>query len=145
MQRLRAGMSAAEGAVHGVLLAFPIALFTLTLFTDIAYLRTAQIQWTNFSAWLIVGALVGGGAVLVWSLIRLLFAWRTPARRIRMIYAAVVAVMWVLGLINAFKHSQDAWSSVGAFGVTLSLLCALLALAAGVIAFSGWLNREVAP
>ena len=31
MQRLRAGMSAAEGAVHGVLLAFPIALFTLTL------------------------------------------------------------------------------------------------------------------
>lgn len=142
MQGLRAGASAAEHAVHGILLAFPIALFTLGLITDIAYLRTAQIQWTNFSAWLIVGALVGGGAVLVWSLIRLLFAWRTAARRVRIIYAAVLAGMWVLGLINAFKHSQDAWSSVGAFGVTLSLICTLLALAAGVIAFSGLLDRE---
>ncbi|HYC69167.1 DUF2231 domain-containing protein [Brevundimonas sp.] len=143
MQSLRAGASAAEGAVHGILLAFPIALFTTALITDIAYLRTAQVQWTNFSSWLIAGALVGGGAVLAWSLIRLLFAWRTPARRVRMVYAAVVAVMWVLGLINAFKHSQDAWTSVGAFGVTLSLICTLLALAAGVIAFSGRLDREV--
>ena len=29
-----------------------------------AYLRTAQMQWTNFSAWLIAGALVGGGHVV---------------------------------------------------------------------------------
>lgn len=143
MQSLRAGASALEGAVHGILLAFPIALFTSALITDIAYLRTAQIQWSNFSAWLIAGALVGGGAVLAWSLIRLLLAWRTPARRGRAIYAAVVALMWGLGLINAFKHSQDAWSSVGAFGVGLSVICTLLALVAGAIAFSGWLNREV--
>ncbi|MDO9586601.1 MAG: hypothetical protein Q7J13_01575 [Brevundimonas sp.] len=143
MQGIRGGLSAVEGALHGLLLAFPIALFTSALITDIAYLRTAQIQWTNFSAWLIAGALVGGGAVLAWSLIRLLLAWRTPARRVRAIYAAVVAVMWGLGLINAFKHSQDAWSSVGAFGVTLSLICTLLALTAGAIAFSGWLDREV--
>jgi len=143
MQSLRAGASAVEGAIHGILLAFPIALFTSALITDIAYLRTAQIQWTNFSSWLIAGALVGGGAVLAWSLIRLLLAWRTPARRGWAIYAAVVALMWGLGLINAFKHSQDAWSSVGVFGVGLSVICTLLALVAGVIAFSGWLNREV--
>ena len=143
MASLRAGAAAAEDAVHGILLAFPIALFTSALITDIAYLRTAQIQWSNFSSWLIAGALVGGGAVLAWSLIRLLFAWRTPARRGRAVYAAVVAVMWVLGLINAFKHSQDAWSSVGAFGVTLSVICTVLALAAGVIAFSGRLDREM--
>lgn len=143
MQTLRAEAAAVENAVHGVLLSFPIALFTSAMVTDITYLRTAQIQWTNFSAWLIVGALIFGGVVLAWSLVRLVLALRTPRQRGWMIYAGVLAVMWVLGLINAFKHSQDAWSSVGAFGLVLSILCTLLALAAGAIAFSGWLNREV--
>ena len=47
------------------------------------------------------------------------------------------------GLLNAFKHSQDAWSSVGTFGLILSILSTLLALAAAAIAYSGVLNREV--
>ena len=42
----------------------------------------------------------------------------------------------MLGLVNAFKHSQDAWSSVGAFGLILSLLCTLLVMIAGWIAYS---------
>jgi uncharacterized membrane protein len=42
--------------LHGLLLAFPVALFTFALLTDIAYLQTAEIQWSNFSSWLIVGA-----------------------------------------------------------------------------------------
>ena len=56
----------------------------------------------------------------------------------------VLAAMWVLGLVNIFKHSQDGWSSVETFGLILSILCALLALAAGVIAFSNLAEREVA-
>jgi len=130
--------------LHAILLGFPIALFTSGLVSDIAYLRTAEIQWTNFSAWLIAGGLVFGGLVLAWALISLVLGWRGTERRPRIVYAAVLAVMWVLGLINALKHSQDGWSSVGAFGLILSLLCTLLALAAGVIAFSSR-EREVAP
>jgi uncharacterized membrane protein len=144
MQSLREGATATENAVHGVLLSFPVALFTSALVSDIAYLRTSQIQWTNFSAWLIAGALVFGGAVLAWSLIRLVLSFRSTHRRGRLVYTGVLAVMWVLGLINAFKHSQDGWSSVGTFGLVLSLLCTVLALIAGGIAFSGYLNREVA-
>ena len=53
--------------------------------------------------------------------------------------------MFVVGFFNALKHSQDGWSSVGTFGLSLSVLCALLALAAGVIAFSSLGEREVAP
>lgn len=123
-------------AVHALLLSFPVALFPAALLTDIAYLRTAQIQWTNFSSWLIAGALVFGGLVLAWAALSLLFGWRGPNRISRLIYLAVLAAMWILGLLNAFKHSQDAWSSVGAFGLTLSILCTVLALAAGVIAYS---------
>ena len=130
--------------LHAILLGFPIALFTSGLVSDITYLRTAEIQWTNFSSWLIAGALVFGGLVLAWALISLVLGWRGTERRPRLVYAAVLALMWVLGLVNALKHSQDGWSSVGAFGLTLSILCTLLALAAGVIAFSSR-EREVAP
>ena len=129
--------------VHALLLSFPVALFPAALVTDIAYLRTAQIQWTNFSSWLIAGALVFGGLVLAWAAISLLLGWRGERRLPRLAYVVVLAAMWVLGLLNAFKHSQDAWSSVGAFGLTLSILCTLLALIAGVLAHTGSAEREI--
>ncbi|MBX3478508.1 MAG: hypothetical protein KF910_12920 [Brevundimonas sp.] len=120
-----------------VFLSFPIALFVMMVATDIAYLRTAEIQWTNFSAWLNVGGMVFGGAVLVLALIALGLDWRGARRGHRMLYVGLLGLMFVLGLINAFKHSQDAWSSVGAFGLILSIASALLALAAGVLFWSG--------
>jgi uncharacterized membrane protein len=123
-------------ALNGVVLSFPVALFAMALATDIAYLRTAEIQWTNFSAWLITGALVFGAVALVFAILALVAGlWSTDRRR-RLVYAGALALMCLLGLVNAFKHSQDAWSSVGAFGLILSILCALLALVAGVIAWS---------
>lgn len=130
--------------VHAILLAFPIALFSSAVVTDIAYLRTAELQWTNFSAWLISGALLFGGLVLAWGLISLVLGWRGAERIRRGIYAGLLALMWVLGLINIFKHSQDGWSSVETFGLVLSILCALLALGAGVLAFGTIGEREVA-
>ena len=129
-------------AVELILLSFPIALFTTGVATDIAYLKTAEVQWTNFSSWLITGALVFGGLVAAWALISLIVGLRNPVRSARALYFGALALMWILGLINAFKHSQDAWSSVGAFGLTLSILCSLLALIAGGLAFSGATARE---
>ena len=130
--------------LHGILLAFPIALFTFALFTDIAYLNTAEIQWTNFSAWLITGALVFGGLAAAWALVSVVLSLRRGDRNPRIVFFGLLAIMWLLGLVNAFKHSQDAWSSVGAFGLILSILCSLLAMAAGVMAFSGLHTREIA-
>lgn len=130
--------------LHAILLSFPIALFSSALVTDIVYLRTAEIQWTNFSAWLISGALLFGGLVLVWALIGLVLDLRGPGRLRSLIYVGLLAIMFILGLINAFKHSQDAWSSVGTFGLVLSILCTVLALAAGVIAHSSLFVRGIA-
>lgn len=130
-------------AVEAILLSFPIALFTSGVATDIAYLKTAEIQWTNFSSWLITGALFFGGLSAAWALVLLVLGLRGPERKVRALYFGVLAAMWILGLINAFKHSQDAWSSVGAFGLTLSILSSALALVAGVIAFSGVNAREI--
>ncbi|KQY89814.1 DUF2231 domain-containing protein [Brevundimonas sp. Root1423] len=142
-----AGQTTAGGdphPAHAILLGFPIALFSSALVTDIVYLRTAELQWTNFSAWLISGALLFGGLVLAWALVSLALNLRGSGKGRNLIYVGVLAVMWILGLINALKHSQDGWSSVGGFGLTLSILCTLLALAAGVIAHSNYWPREVA-
>ena len=130
--------------VHSLVLAFPIALFSAGLVADIAYLRTAEIQWTNFAAWLIVGALVFGGVAAAWALASLVIALRSPQRTRRLIYFGVLAAMWLLGLVNAFKHSQDGWSSVGALGIILSILCTVLALVAGVMAYTPTISREIA-
>ena len=131
-------------ALHAILLGFPIALFSGALVSDIAYLRTAEIQWTNFSQWLIVFGLVFGGLVAAWALVLLVMGYRDERRDGRVAYFGALAVMWLLGLVNAFKHSQDAWSSVGALGVILSFLCTLLALAAGFIMYAGLTTREIA-
>lgn len=131
-------------ALHAILLGFPIALFSANLVTDITYLRTAEIQWTNFSAWLNAGGLVFGGLVLAWALASLILGLASGDRLRRLVYAAVLALMCVVGLINAFQHSRDGWSSVGTFGLILSIVTVILALAAGVIAHSNLFSREVA-
>ena len=126
--------------LHRLLLAFPVALFTFALFTDIAYLRTAEMQWSNFSAWSIALALVFGGIAGVFSIVDLVLSLRRGRSNWRIVHVASLTLAWILGLVNAFKHSQDAWSSVGAFGLILSLLCTLLVLVAGWTAYA---DREI--
>ena len=126
-------------AVHGLLVSFPVALFSLGAATDAAFLRTAQIQWSNFSSWAIVGALILGATAFLWSLIDLARFRRTA---LDFLYSGALGAACLLGLVNAFKHSQDGWSSVGAFGFTLSILCCALALIAGALRYSGMLDKE---
>ena len=132
------------GALHGILLSFPIALFTTALASDVAYLNTSEIQWTNFASWAIAGADFFGGLVLAWALIEWVAKLRRPASRDRLVYLAVVAVMWVVGLVNAFHHARDGWSSVGTTGLVLSVVTTLLALVAGWLFFSRTARWEVA-
>lgn len=126
--------------LHGIFLAFPIALFSGALASDITYLNTAVIAWSNFSAWMISGALVFGGFALAWAVVMTL---RRRSRRV-LLYLGLLAVMWVAGVINALQHSRDGWSSVETTGLVLSIVSTLLALAAGWIGYSSTLFREVA-
>ncbi len=121
--------------LHALLLAFPIALFSTAVATDITYLNSAEMQWSNFSAWAITGALIMGAPVVLWAVVSAALRFRSASRP-ALTYLALVAAMWLIGLVNAFQHSRDAWSSVGAFGLILSIVSALCALAAGWIGFS---------
>ncbi len=130
--------------LHAILLAFLVSLFTCALISDIAYLRSAEIQWSNFSAWLITGGLVFGGFFGLWAIIDLALSFRHGRPTRKLTYVILLAVAWFLGLANAFHHSRDAWSSVGTGGLLLSILSTVLALAGAWVAFSSSKVREIA-
>jgi uncharacterized membrane protein len=128
--------------LHAILLAFPVALYPSALLSDITYCNTAEIQWSNFSSWLIAGADLFAGLLLLWALVNFFFG-RIGARRGRgALYLVLVAVMFLLGMINAFQHAKDGWHSVGTLGLILSVLCTLLALAIAFLAHSNFFVRE---
>ncbi|WP_253204330.1 DUF2231 domain-containing protein [Sphingobium xenophagum] len=127
--------------LHAILLAFPVALFTGTVLSDWAYLATAEIQWSNFSAWLNAFGLLFGGVVLAWGLVSAILrprGWRGG----RGLHIAALAVMWVFGFLGALVHGRDAWYSVTAAGMILSLITAAAALAAGWTGFRGFPRKE---
>ncbi|MFT4053140.1 MAG: hypothetical protein QM681_01440 [Novosphingobium sp.] len=121
---------------HAILLAFPVSLFPSALLADVTYLNSSEMQWSNFASWLIAGALVFTGLALAWALIGML-AHRTG----RGWLCAILALLFVVGLVNAFQHSHDGWSSVGTTGLALSVISTVLALAAGWIGYT--VSREV--
>ena len=129
--------------LHAILLAFPIALYSYAVATDIAYLNTAQIQWSNFSAWSITLALFFNGLVLAWAIIEAIMGRRSPGLMRGLIYLVILVVMFIVGLINIFHHSQDGWPSVGAPGLIMSIVCALLALIAAWMLHSRSIVRKV--
>jgi len=121
-------VAAAFHPIHGILSAYPLAFFTGALATDIIYARTAQMQWANFSIWLITGGLLMAALAVVAGIVDAL-ASRGRVRRGRPWWHGVAtAVMLVLALINAFVHSRDAWTSVVPTGLALSAVVTVLAL-----------------
>ena len=128
--------------LHAVLLAFPFSLFLGALFSDLAYWNTFQIQWANFSSWLIAGGLLGGGFALLWALVDLI-RFRRSGGLSALIYFVLLLVMFVLGFVNALVHARDAWATMPE-SLYLSAVTTLLALAAAWIGYSGFRSVEVA-
>lgn len=117
--------------LHAVLLAGSVPLFVGALLCDWAYHSTLHIQWSNFASWLIVGAMVLCGIVLVFAIARLL-----RMRRDGLVYFLVVLATFVLGFINALVHGQDAWA-IFPEALVLSFVVAVLAIAATWLGFMG--------
>src|SRR3954468_16585587 len=58
------------------LLSGAVPLFLGALLSDLGYGATAEPQWANFAAWLLVGAMVLTGFALLWGLILLIVTRR---------------------------------------------------------------------
>ncbi|MGE6822745.1 DUF2231 domain-containing protein [Pseudomonas soli] len=115
------------GPLHATLLAGSVPLFLGALLSDIAYYQSYQIQWSNFAAWLIAGALLSSGLALLFALANLIRAPRKAGRPL--LYVLLLLVTWILGLVNAFEHAKDAWAVMPA-GLVLSVVVTVLAILA---------------
>ncbi|QPF88121.1 DUF2231 domain-containing protein [Bradyrhizobium genosp. L] len=120
-----------------MLVPFPIVCFVGAFLTDIAYWRTAEMMWADFSAWLLFAGVLLGVLAAIAGLIDFL-----GSRRIRRIapawfHMAGNVVVMLLALFNCFVHSRDAWTSVVPFGLLLSALTVLVML------FTGWMGWEM--
>lgn len=116
-----------------MLLASTVPLFAGALLSDVAYHRSAEIQWSNFASWLIVGGMVFCGCALLWAIIELFRSDRRAPSAITLV--GLLLATFVLGFIDALVHAKDAWAVMPG-GLILSLLVAPLAIAATWIGFS---------
>lgn len=112
--------------IHGMLGAFPLAFFPAALVTDIAYANTAQMQWANFSVWLIVGGIVMGVVAAIAGIVDALVT--KGRRRSSSLHSVLTIVTFVVAIVNALVHSRDAWTSVVPTGLILSAITVALIL-----------------
>lgn len=120
--------------IHPMLVPIPIACFVGVLLTDLAYWRTANIMWADFSACLVsTGVVVGLLAALV-GLVD--FAGNRRIRAQAPAWPHVIGNVLALGLaiLNMLVHTHDAWTSVVPWGLTLSAAVVL------VLLFTGWMG-----
>lgn len=113
--------------------AFPIACFSLTLLTDIAYWQTSNLLWLHFSEWLLLAGLVFGALAL------LLHAGRYLFRRVRPTWPAVLGgiVVLLLATVNSFVHTSDGWTAVVPWGLTLSAATVIAMIVTAWLAHPG--------
>jgi uncharacterized membrane protein len=120
--------------IHAMLVPFPIVCFTGALLSDITYSNSPQVQWANFSQWLLAVGLIVGVLAAIFGLIDFLAAGRTRPR-IGWFHLIGNAIVLLLALINNFVHSRDGWTGVVPTGLTLSVVTFVLMLVTG---FLGW-------
>ncbi|TFI59626.1 hypothetical protein E2493_03915 [Sphingomonas parva] len=119
--------------LQAFLTAGALPLFVGGLLSDLAYSSNYQIQWINFAAWLIAGAMVFTGFALLGALIGLVRA--RPRRGWPLLSFLLLLVVFVLGLINSFVHARDAFGTMPQ-GLILSVIVTVLAIAIVWIGFS---------
>lgn len=128
--------------IHGMLSAYPLAFFTGALVTDIIYANTAQMQWANFSIWLIAGGLLMGVIAAIAGIGAALANRGQRRRGGGWLHGLLTLAMMALALLNAFIHSRDAWTSVVPTGLVLSIIVSVLAVVSSWMGFSLQARQE---
>nr|WP_295663929.1 DUF2231 domain-containing protein [Polymorphobacter sp.] len=107
---------------------FAATCFIAALATDIVYTDSAEMQWSNFSMWLITAGLVAAAIAAVVGIVELFTSrpghwfstgWPLPVG---------AAAASIVALFNAFVHSRDAYQSVVPDGIILSIVTVIILL-----------------
>lgn len=117
--------------LHPMVLGIPLMCFFGALITDIAYYRTFDVNWKNFSDWLLAGGVVVGALAAIVGIVDLV---RRPVRADKLIwlYAGTYVVAMILALFNNFVHSRDAYGAMPV-GLVLSVLTVIALTVTAII------------
>jgi uncharacterized membrane protein len=126
--------------IYPALLPIPILCFTGALITDAIYSQTAEMMWIDFSAWLLVAGLIGGGIAGVVVAYKLVRGGARPSRALAA-HLSLLLAAWIVEIFNSLIHSRDGWTAVVPTGIILSLVAAALSLVAGWLWQSAGLGR----
>lgn len=119
-------LQARRGAIHpfhAAVLGGVFPLFLGALLADLAYWTSHEIQWSNFAAWLLIGAMVMATLALLCGIVAAVRGRRSS------LYLVVLVATWVVGFFDCLHHARDAWAIMPA-ALTWSALAAVLALVA---------------
>ncbi len=119
--------------LHAIFAPIPIVCFIGALLTDIAYAKTALMQWSNFSAWLLAFGLLFGVIDALFGLIDWFLARPRPMGGLW--HFLGYSLVLLLALVNSFVHARDGWTSVVPTGLTLSIITVLLILVMGFLGY----------
>lgn len=125
----------AANPLHTILAAYPIAFFTGAMVTDLVYVQTYEMQWANFSVWMIAAGLVMAGLAGVAGIVDAVRYRRQNRPRPGLAHSLGTALVFVIEVINAFVHSRDGYTSVVPLGLTLSVAATILVLVTSWIGF----------
>ena len=123
--------------LHPMLVPFPLVCFIGALVTDIAYVGSANVQWSNFSIWLITAGLVMGGLAALTGIIDYAGDRRVRAAGPAGPHMVLNLSVYVIEVVNAFVHSRDGWTAVVPTGLTLSIVSVVL------LGVSAWLGGSL--
>jgi len=144
-ERPRGRVGIAGHPYSALFLPVPVVCFTGALLTDIAYASSGgNLQWENFSSWLLAAGLVCGAIAAALMLIDL-----ARLRQLRTALGwgsfALLAVTWVLEFINSLVHARDGWTGVVPAGLILSAIGAVLIMSYGWLWHESRYGAEVRP
>ena len=114
--------------LYPALLPIPIICFAGALITDLAYIASTEMMWLDFSSWLLLAGLIGGGLAGALLIIELI---RSHNRRALVPHLACLLAAWVTAVFNSFIHARDGWTAVVPTGLSLSIAATVLGVLAG--------------
>jgi uncharacterized membrane protein len=135
------------GPIYLVLFPIPVVCFVAALLNDVAYSASASLMWLHFSEWLIAAGLAFGALAALALLIEFFANDVIRAGAIGWWHLALFYLALIVELFNSFVHTVDGWTAVMPTGLILSIVGAILALAAvGAVFFVPitWVERRKA-
>ncbi len=118
-------------SIYLALFPVPVVCFVGALVTDIVYVSGAFLMWLHFSQWLIAAGIAFGILAGIVLLVEVVSSRALRGAPMGWAHLALFYAGLIVEVFNAFVHTADGWTAVMPAGLTLSVIGAVLMLAAG--------------